>query len=123
ARLRVRAPLRKAGQIAYRMAAELAAGRGPGSSCRRGPAARRYRLGASCSAGDESTALASIPAGDGGSMRIATSLLGLLLICASAAAEPATETLRFAIIRNGDQIGTHTIELKRSGQEIAVNIE
>ena len=56
-------------------------------------------------------------------MRIATSLLGLLLICASAAAEPATETLRFAIIRNGDQIGTHTIELKRSGQEIAVNIE
>jgi hypothetical protein len=56
-------------------------------------------------------------------MRIATSLLGLLLICASAAAEPVTETLRFAIIRNGDQIGTHTIELKRSGQEIAVNIE
>jgi hypothetical protein len=40
-----------------------------------------------------------------------------------AAAQPATETLQYAIMRKGEQIGTHTVELKRAGKETSVNLE
>jgi hypothetical protein len=68
-------------------------------------------------------------------MRMAAPLAGLLLSCAiagaqpsagaqpPAAAQPATETLEFAIMRNGEQIGTHRIELRRTGKETSVSVE
>jgi hypothetical protein len=63
---------------------------------------------------------------------MAALVVGLLLSCAIAsvqpsagappAAQPATETLQYAIIRNGEQIGTHKVELRRTGKETAVNV-
>ena len=67
-------------------------------------------------------------------MRMAAPIAGLLLSCAlagaqpsagaqpPAAAQPATETLQYAIMRNGEQIGTHKVELRRTGKETAVNV-
>jgi hypothetical protein len=55
-------------------------------------------------------------------MKLAAGIAGLLLLAASAAAQPAPETLRFAITRNGEQIGTHTIEINRAARETSVNI-
>jgi hypothetical protein len=46
--------------------------------------------------------------------------LGTLLL--GEAAQAATETWRYAITRNGDQIGTHSIEIDRSGTETSVSI-
>jgi hypothetical protein len=63
---------------------------------------------------------------------MAALVAGLLLSCAIAGAQPsaaaqptaqpATETLQYAIIRNGEQIGTHKVELRRTGKETAVNV-
>src|ERR1700730_11130574 len=59
-------------------------------------------------------------------MRMAAPITGLLLSCALAAAQPsagaqppasaqpATETLEYAIMRNGEQIGTHRVERRRT---------
>jgi len=51
-------------------------------------------------------------------MRLFAAFLGLTVLCANAQA--STETMRFAITRNGEQIGTHAIEISRSGAETAV---
>ena len=68
-------------------------------------------------------------------MRMAAPIAGLLLSCAlagvqpsagaqpPATAQPAAETLQYAIMRKGEQIGTHKIELRRTGKETAVNVE
>lgn len=45
----------------------------------------------------------------------------MLIAAASGAAQPA-ETMRFAIMRNGAQIGTHAIEISRKGPETNVRI-
>jgi len=47
-------------------------------------------------------------------------VLGALLLGAGAMA--ATETWRYAITRNGDQIGTHSIEINRNGADTSVSI-
>ena len=39
------------------------------------------------------------------------------MLSATAFATEKAETLKFAVLRNGDQIGTHTIELRRNGPE------
>ena len=51
-------------------------------------------------------------------------LLVLAAFCSAGAgkAEPATETMRFAVMRNGQQIGNNTIELRRSGSETTVHM-
>ena len=75
-------------------------------------------------------------------MRMAALIAGLLLSCAFAdaqppapgakppaappplaAAQPAIEILEFAIMRKGEQIGTHKIELRRTGKETSVSVE
>jgi hypothetical protein len=68
-------------------------------------------------------------------MRMAAPLAGLLLSCAlagaqpskgaqpPASAQPATETLQYAIMRKGEQIGSHKVELRRAGKEVSVNVE
>jgi hypothetical protein len=43
------------------------------------------------------------------------------LLLGANAATAAPETIRFAIMRNGDQIGTHTVEINRGPREITVN--
>jgi len=66
-------------------------------------------------------------------MRMAAPITGLLLSCAIAgaqpsagaptpAAQPAVETLQYAIMRKGEQIGTHKVELRRNGKETSVNV-
>jgi len=51
-------------------------------------------------------------------------LLVLAAFCSAGAgkAEPVTETMRFAVMRNGQQIGNNTIELRRSGSETTVHM-
>jgi len=51
-------------------------------------------------------------------------LLVLVAFCSAGAgkAEPATETMRFAVMRDGQQIGNNTIELRRSGSETTVHM-
>jgi hypothetical protein len=48
--------------------------------------------------------------------------LDLLVVAATAAGYTPAETMRFAIMRNGDQIGTHAIEISRTGAETDVRI-
>jgi hypothetical protein len=48
--------------------------------------------------------------------------LGELLVAATMAAQIPSETMRFAIMRNGEQIGTHAIEISRTGMETNVRI-
>jgi hypothetical protein len=55
-------------------------------------------------------------------MRIIFAIGGMLLMCASAAAQPSKETYTYAIVRKGEQIGTNAVELRRNGQETVVNI-
>jgi|HubBroStandDraft_1064217.scaffolds.fasta_scaffold403038_1 hypothetical protein len=53
------------------------------------------------------------------------SAIGVLLpgaLVLSGAADAATETWRYAITRNGDQIGTHSIEINRNGADTSVTI-
>jgi hypothetical protein len=51
-------------------------------------------------------------------------LLVLAAFCSAGAgkAEPAAETTRFAVMRNGQQIGSNTIELRRNGSETTVRM-
>ena len=51
-------------------------------------------------------------------MRVIAAIAGALLFGGQACAE----TYRFAITRNGDQIGTHSIDLNRTGPETTVSI-
>ncbi len=55
------------------------------------------------------------------SMKPVVTILSLLLLSTAALAEPTKETMRFAINRNGEQIGTHVIELQRKGAETLVS--
>jgi len=55
-------------------------------------------------------------------MRLVAAILTTLMLPAAALANPTLETYKYAINRNGEQIGTHTIELMRNGQETLVNI-
>jgi len=55
---------------------------------------------------------------DGARMRVIAAIAAVLLFGEQACAE----TYRFAITRNGDQIGTHTIDLNRTGAETTVSI-
>ena len=53
-------------------------------------------------------------------MKILTGILGVLWL--STATQASAETIRFAIVRNGEQIGTHTVEISRAGPETSVKI-
>jgi hypothetical protein len=53
---------------------------------------------------------------------IMTAALGGLVVAATVAAHTPAETMRFAITRNGEQIGTHAIEISRAGPETNVRI-
>ncbi len=55
-------------------------------------------------------------------MRVTTGMIGALLFSWLGMESAAAETLRFAITRNGDQIGTHTIDVKRDAQQTTVSI-
>jgi hypothetical protein len=59
-----------------------------------------------------------------GSLPIAFALLTGPVWMASAAvrADQSAETIKFAVVRNGDQIGTHTIDLQRNGKDTLVQI-
>jgi hypothetical protein len=48
--------------------------------------------------------------------------LGTLPVGAATAAQTPPGTMRFAIMRNGEQIGTHAIEVSRTGPETSVRI-
>jgi hypothetical protein len=52
---------------------------------------------------------------------IITATIGTLMPATRVAAQPA-ETMRFAIMRNGEQIGTHAIEISRKGAETDVRV-
>lgn len=54
-------------------------------------------------------------------MRKIAAIVAILLPVAAAPA--SAETLRYAITRNGDQIGSHTVEITRTGPETAVTID
>lgn len=61
-----------------------------------------------------------IAVGRSGAVMIAT--LGALMLATTAIAHASTETMRFAIMRNDEQIGTHAIEISRAGAETNVHI-
>jgi hypothetical protein len=48
--------------------------------------------------------------------------LGALVVASTVAAYTQPETMRFAIMRNGEQIGIHAIEISRAGPETNVRI-
>ncbi len=53
---------------------------------------------------------------------VISATLGALVGATAVAAHTPAETLRFAIMRNGEQIGTHAIEISRTGPETNVRI-
>jgi len=54
-------------------------------------------------------------------MRVIAAVVATLMLAAPAsAAETGVETPTFAVVRNGSQIGTHAIELRRNGPETLV---
>jgi hypothetical protein len=55
-------------------------------------------------------------------MRPVTSFALLLLLCGTAFAVPAPQTSKFAIIREGNQIGISTTSIQRNGEETAVDM-
>jgi hypothetical protein len=57
-----------------------------------------------------------------GAAKLAAGILAVLAFGANAAPGASTESIRFAIMRNGDQIGTHTIEITRGPRETSVNM-
>jgi hypothetical protein len=57
-----------------------------------------------------------------GALKIAAGILVALAFGANAAPGASSETLHFAIMRNGDQIGTHTVEISRGPKEISVSM-
>jgi len=57
-----------------------------------------------------------------GAVKFSAAILFALAFGANAAPGASSETLRFAIMRNGDQIGTHTVEINRGPKETSVNM-
>jgi hypothetical protein len=57
-----------------------------------------------------------------GALKAAAGILVAVAFGANAAPGASIETLRFAIMRNGDQIGTHTVEINRGPKETSVNM-
>jgi hypothetical protein len=55
-------------------------------------------------------------------MRVALTFIWALLLLGGAAAENKQETLKYAVIRKGEQIGTHSVEIRRKDAETTVNI-
>ncbi len=53
---------------------------------------------------------------------IVIATLGPLVVATAVAAYTQAETMQFAIMRNGEQIGTHAIEISRTGPETNVRI-
>jgi Family of unknown function (DUF6134) len=58
---------------------------------------------------------------DGARVRTVLAIFGALWLT-NASKPAAAETMQFTITRNGDPIGTHTIEINRAGPETTVNI-
>src|SRR5438270_4950415 len=58
----------------------------------------------------------------GYSLRSGLPILAILLLAGTARAESTGETLRFAVMRDGQQIGSTTIELHRNGPETTVQV-
>jgi hypothetical protein len=56
-------------------------------------------------------------------MQTALAILAALWLAANTGTQASAETLRFVIARNGDPIGTHTIEINRTGPETSVDIK
>ena len=57
-----------------------------------------------------------------GAPKVAAGIVVALAFAANAAPGASSETLRYAIMRNGDQIGTHTVEINRGPKETSVNM-
>src|ERR1043166_8470663 len=57
-----------------------------------------------------------------GGLKLAAGLLVALAFAANAAPGASAETWRYAIMRNGDQIGTHTVEINRGPKETSVTL-
>jgi len=57
-----------------------------------------------------------------GAVKLSAAILFALAFGANAAPGASSETLRFAIMRNGDQIGTHTVEINRGPKETSVSM-
>src|SRR6202045_497706 len=55
-----------------------------------------------------------------GALKAAAGILVAVAFGANAAPGASTETMRYAIMRNGDQIGTHTVEINRGAKETSV---
>ncbi len=53
-------------------------------------------------------------------MKLLAGVVGVVLLATGAQAY--AESIRFAIVRNGEQIGTHALEINRSGPETSVKI-
>jgi Family of unknown function (DUF6134) len=53
---------------------------------------------------------------------IVIATLSPLVVATTLAADTPAETMRFAITRNGEQIGTHAIEISRTGAETNVRV-
>ena len=53
-------------------------------------------------------------------MKLLAGIIGVALL--GSATQVSAETIRFAIVRNGEQIGTHTMEISRAGPETSVKI-
>ena len=58
----------------------------------------------------------------GHSLKTGLLSLAALFSAGAAQAEPMAETLRFAVMRDGQQIGSNTIELRRNGPETTVQM-
>jgi len=44
------------------------------------------------------------------------------MLVGSATGEPSQETLKYAVVRKGEQIGTHTVDIRRKDAETTVGI-
>ncbi len=53
-------------------------------------------------------------------MRLVAACVAIVLSTLAALAAESTETVKYAITRNGYNIGTHTMELRRNGKEVTV---
>jgi hypothetical protein len=55
-------------------------------------------------------------------LRTGLLILAAVFLAEGAKAETSAETMRFAVMRNGQQIGSNTIELRRNGRETTVQM-
>ena len=53
-------------------------------------------------------------------MRLVAACVAIVLSTLAALAAESTETVKYAITRNGYNIGTHTMELRRNGKDVTV---